>query len=76
MKNPVGLDLSRATLIIFFVLKNIPARQYFSYAQISSPRQYFLLMPKKIHKTIFFIIYTGRFFGPVYREENLLCGKP
>ena len=33
-------------------------------------------MPKKIHKTIFFIIYTGRFFGPVYREENLPRGTP
>ena len=74
MKNPVGLDLSRETLIIFFLLKNISARQYFSYAKISSARQYFSIDAKKDLQDNIFPIYTSRFFGLVYLEENLPRG--
>ena len=75
MKNPVGLDLSRTTPIIFFLLKSISSRLYFSHAKIFSKTMFFYRCKKDPQDNIF-PIYTGRFFGLVYREENLPRGKP
>ena len=61
MKNQVCLDLSRETPIIFFLLKNISARQNISYVKISPPREYVSIDAKKICKTIFFLFTLADF---------------